>query len=888
MELSSSFSVDEKYFASVSSKDEVSIHDTEKGEQRTLSIKASDLSSSGSTVLAWAESKSSEQSILVGKSSGYISLWSTTNNKSIWASEAAAGVSALAYSSNSQRAFSASVDPAQKSSLVITSFSETLSEKTKKTPSKSIITKKEVIISASDTSCESVSPILAFSSDETQLVLAYGSQMHLLNTSTLVSDDIVSGIQAPINAAAFVPHAPYLLTAAVDSSKLSLWRLTPSSLPTTATTLTNTPITSTPATPTRAKKNGKNGKVVNATSPAPATLSTPTAAASSSLVVPSFSAIEKQPVAILEVEEPVVQLQCISVADSNAVATTIVGMRTTSGKVLVYRLSVDVKAVEGNKTPLTAVSGTPRSASKKKKRLSEVAQEVQTTEVVVASLVQLLNAQIEGSDVTSASIKDGHRQNNNNYSNSSESIVSFSFAQNKSAASSTTNPNAPPATSTTSAKEQSLHLVVARVSDVVSFDSVLVPLGGASSSSSSCSSSASSSSPLVVLLPRRLKASDPAALPSTAATNDPKATPSPVSKTAVVPPILPVIDDEDEIPVFPEGEASLGLRVQRVSVLFRRGGGKLKGGKNAEKSEEEEVENEEGEEEEKSGDDDDEDAVIQNANKDEEDENMRVKGERENLYSNNNNDNDNFISHSASLSESLSVLLTRALRSSDMALLERCFYLARHAKNEAKIGGGGGVESSLESDGRAIINRRGRQVGVTHRIDEAVAHIVSTDAVQLLRITVDRLLLKPAAVSQMTPWIQAILHFHSGHIMAIPKLQPVLGALSTAIDQRAQVQGTVLKVLGRLNVLLRSARDGEEEGSGAGDVGGGGKRSGGWLLDEREEEEEPEVEDAHAVLLGEDDDGEGMEGSEEGEEEEEDEEETEEEEDEEDEEESEK
>lgn len=92
--------------------------------------------------------------------------------------------------------------------------------------------------------------------------------------------------------------------------------------------------------------------------------------------------------------------------------------------------------------------------------------------------------------------------------------------------------------------------------------------------------------------------------------------------------------------------------------------------------------------------------------------------------------------------DSLSVLLTQALRSSDRALLERCL----------------GV-----SNERVIVN--------------TVKRLVPMDAVALLRVTVERLQSKPVRGHQLATWIRAVLVSHTAYLMAAPGAQPIMTSL---------------------------------------------------------------------------------------------------------------
>ena len=50
-----------------------------------------------------------------------------------------------------------------------------------------------------------------------------------------------------------------------------------------------------------------------------------------------------------------------------------------------------------------------------------------------------------------------------------------------------------------------------------------------------------------------------------------------------------------------------------------------------------------------------------------------------------------------------------------------------------------------------------------------------------------RLLSRPARAGQLAPWLRALLHHHTGYLMAAPGAQAPLAALYQAIDGRVRV-----------------------------------------------------------------------------------------------------
>jgi hypothetical protein len=129
--------------------------------------------------------------------------------------------------------------------------------------------------------------------------------------------------------------------------------------------------------------------------------------------------------------------------------------------------------------------------------------------------------------------------------------------------------------------------------------------------------------------------------------------------------------------------------------------------------------------------------------------------------------------------DSLSVLLSQALRSGDRALLEQCL----------------GV-----SNERVIAN--------------SVKRLVPLDAALLLRAAVERLQSKPVRGQQMAAWIHAVLLHHTAYLMAAPGAAPVMSSLYSIIEARLSVQRQLLSLAGRLELLLAQA--GGQQGVAAG------------------------------------------------------------------------
>ncbi|MEW5306170.1 MAG: hypothetical protein WDW38_009035 [Sanguina aurantia] len=159
--------------------------------------------------------------------------------------------------------------------------------------------------------------------------------------------------------------------------------------------------------------------------------------------------------------------------------------------------------------------------------------------------------------------------------------------------------------------------------------------------------------------------------------------------------------------------------------------------------------------------------------------------------------------------DSLSVLLTQALRSGDNTLLERC----------------------LSSSASASV------------INNTIARIVTSDAALLLKACVDRLLSKPARAVQLVPFLRALLHHHTGYLMTAPGVQAPLMALFQAIDARVRLHEPLLKVFGRLGLLSHHAQQAALDPSSR--SGGGLPPPESTLIDESGDDE-PVAEDAFA------------------------------------------
>jgi U3 small nucleolar RNA-associated protein 5 len=134
--------------------------------------------------------------------------------------------------------------------------------------------------------------------------------------------------------------------------------------------------------------------------------------------------------------------------------------------------------------------------------------------------------------------------------------------------------------------------------------------------------------------------------------------------------------------------------------------------------------------------------------------------------------------------DSLAVLLSQALRSSDKALLERCLSVGRE---------------------RVVVN--------------SVKRLVPMDAALLLKAAVERLQTKPSRGQQLAAWIQAVLLHHTAYLMAAPAAAPLMSSLYQIIEARLAMQRQLLSLSGRLELLLAQREPEAQQGGVAGPAG---------------------------------------------------------------------
>jgi U3 small nucleolar RNA-associated protein 5 len=166
--------------------------------------------------------------------------------------------------------------------------------------------------------------------------------------------------------------------------------------------------------------------------------------------------------------------------------------------------------------------------------------------------------------------------------------------------------------------------------------------------------------------------------------------------------------------------------------------------------------------------------------------------------------------------DSLAVLLSQALASSDAALLER------------------------------VLSVSNRKVAAN-----TVARLRPEQALAFLAAAVARLQASPARGARLAHWIRETLAAHAGYLTAAPGAGPLLSALYGVLDARLALYRPLLSLSGRLDLLLAAQR--RVQGA-SGDASGGGSTAQ-MEYDEPADEDEPD--DARAGGGSDDEDGSG-------------------------------
>jgi U3 small nucleolar RNA-associated protein 5 len=117
-----------------------------------------------------------------------------------------------------------------------------------------------------------------------------------------------------------------------------------------------------------------------------------------------------------------------------------------------------------------------------------------------------------------------------------------------------------------------------------------------------------------------------------------------------------------------------------------------------------------------------------------------------------------------------------------------------HTKDKALI------ESSLQVSDPAVIRNTGLFL-YRFLFTRLVQQLPSAYVVSFLAFMVDKFQNKPSR-AELIPWMKALIVYHSAYLMAVPDLVQSLSALYATVNSRLQVFPHLLKLSGRLDVLL--------------------------------------------------------------------------------------
>ena len=136
--------------------------------------------------------------------------------------------------------------------------------------------------------------------------------------------------------------------------------------------------------------------------------------------------------------------------------------------------------------------------------------------------------------------------------------------------------------------------------------------------------------------------------------------------------------------------------------------------------------------------------------------------------------------------DSMHTALMQAIRTNDQALLDTCLY-------------------SAASEGRAL--RRGGNDVLTNTVRRLPPQYV----VPFLTATVDRFQSTPGQGLVLVQWIRAVLTEHLSYLMTVPNIVTTLSGLYLAVHARLESHRSILKLSGRLDlVLAQIARQGKK------------------------------------------------------------------------------
>jgi Dip2/Utp12 family protein len=90
-------------------------------------------------------------------------------------------------------------------------------------------------------------------------------------------------------------------------------------------------------------------------------------------------------------------------------------------------------------------------------------------------------------------------------------------------------------------------------------------------------------------------------------------------------------------------------------------------------------------------------------------------------------------------------------------------------------------------------------------VTKTVQRLSSTHAVVLLTSLVDKFRGSPARAAALSVWVRAVFVHHTAHLMTVPDIIPTLSPLYQTIDARLAVFKRLLRLSGRLEIVLAHA-----------------------------------------------------------------------------------
>lgn len=130
--------------------------------------------------------------------------------------------------------------------------------------------------------------------------------------------------------------------------------------------------------------------------------------------------------------------------------------------------------------------------------------------------------------------------------------------------------------------------------------------------------------------------------------------------------------------------------------------------------------------------------------------------------------------------DSLTVLLSQAIRAADNVLIDKVLSSARGA----------------------VLKR-------------TVARLPASEAPQFATALVDRMRRTPARAASLLPWLRSTLTQHASVLTAAPTSRAAMALLAQITEQRTVLLGPMLALRGRLEVLVAAAQPADSEGDAA-------------------------------------------------------------------------